>query len=594
VSTFEASTIRPTYHAPAGRGPHEKPVQVTDPRSLQHSVELVASRFPDRGVAIFDRRGRSRERRTYPELLAAARVHAGRWSALGVSPHDPVLISLPTSWAWFDAWLGALLLGALPVAHVPAPAFGAAEGHVRRLAAIVDALGASRAVVSEAVVSEAQRLGERALCDAAIVPSELAKVTPTDFVAPSPSSGEAAFLQLTSGSTGLPRGVIVPHRAALHNPMAIDHAVGAPRGGQARAFTDEIVSWLPLHHDMGLVGCFLLAVTYGYELTLFQPATFLARPHLWLEAMSRGRPCMTTAPNFAYQRCVERVGERHRRGLDLGFLRNAMTGAEMIRPETVEAFRATFGTAGFGASTFRPCYGLAEATLAATFDQSGGVVRTLPAPPDTDRGLGLTELVCNGTPVLDTEIRIAGPGDVALPDGTVGEVQIRGPGVFGGYYRDAEATEASLRNGWLCTEDLGFLDSGELYLTGRTKDVLIIRGHNFMPHELEWIAEGITGGGGEHRAGAFAVVGGAHGEEAVLVVEAPNGSPERLGSLAREIRTAVGRDLSLSLADIVFVRRGRLPRTSSGKIRRKELRDHYLEGALQRLHCHGDSPETRA
>jgi fatty-acyl-CoA synthase len=195
--------------------------------------------------------------------------------------------------------------------------------------------------------------------------------------------------------------------------------------------------------------------------------------------------------------------------------------------------------------------------------------------------------VCNGPPVLDTEVRICGPGDVPRPEGAVGEVQIRGPGVFGGYLHEPEATAATLRKGWLCTGDLGFLDAGELYLTGRTKDLLIIRGHNFMPHELEWVAEGVTGGGGAVRAGAFSVAAGPTGEEAVLVVEAHDVDAARLGALGREIRDSVGRSLSLTLADLVFVRRGRLPRTTSGKVKRRQLRERYLRGELDRLEVPG-------
>ncbi len=284
---------------------------------------------------------------------------------------------------------------------------------------------------------------------------------------------------------------------------------------------------------------------------------------------------------------MERVDDGRLEGLSLGSLQNAMTGAEMIRPETVAAFAERFGPRGFRASAFRPCYGLAEATLAVTFDQSGGEVRTRPAPEGTDRSLGPADVVCNGPTVPDTEVRVCGPGDVPLPESTVGEVQIRGPGLFGGYLHEPEATAATLRNGWLCTGDLGFLSEGELYLTGRTKDLLVIRGHNLMPHELEWVAEGVTGGGGAVRAGAFAVAEGPAGEEAVLVVESRDVDPGRLGALGREIREAIGRSLSLTLADLVFVRRGRLPRTTSGKVKRRELRDQYLRGQLDRLEVTG-------
>lgn len=556
---------------------------MTDPRTLQELISQAARRAPDGGVSIFDRRGRSFERRTYPEILDAARTFAGRWSNLGVGPGDPVLVSLPTSWDWMDAWTGAALLGALPVALAPAPPFGAAEGHIRKVEAILEVLDGSRVVVSDAVAAEAERLGRSRVAGATVTPSTLA-AAPVGSIAPArPDPGDVAFLQLTSGSTGLPRAVMIPHRAIVHNTAAIDHAVGAPRGTSSRHFTETIVSWLPLHHDMGLVGCLLLALRRGFELSLFQPATFLARPHRWLEALGAGPTSMTTAPNFAYQLCAERISPQQLEGLDLSVLQNAMTGAEMIRPETVEAFHALFGPRGFGPSTFRPCYGLAEATLAVTFDQSGGPVRTRPAPSGAGAGLGLQDVVCNGRPVLDTEVRITGPDGRPLPDAAVGTVRVRGPGVFAGYYRDPEATAWALRDGWLDTGDLGFLLDGELYLTGRTKDVLIIRGHNIMPHELEWLAESATGGGGAIRAGAFSIARGPGGEEAVLAVEVMDDQVPRIPEIAEAIHAVVGRELSLILADVVFVRRGRLPRTTSGKVRRLELRQQYVDGTLERL-----------
>jgi acyl-CoA synthetase (AMP-forming)/AMP-acid ligase II len=335
---------------------------------------------------------------------------------------------------------------------------------------------------------------------------------------------------------------------------------------------------------MGLIGCLMLPLLCGLDTWMLRPETFLARPRLWLEHLGSHGGSFAPAPNFGYQLCVERIPADKREGLDLGAWRAALTGAEMVRPETTAAFSAAFEPHGFRPEVFRPCYGLAEGTLAVTFDVKGSGVRTLPAPRGTDAGFAMTEVVSIGVPIRDTRIRIAAPDDSDLPEGEIGEVHIKGPGVFRGYYGDPEATAATLRDGWFATGDLGFLQGGELYLTGRTKDLLIVHGHNIMPDEIERVADSVTGGGGLLRSAACSVARGAAGEQAVVVVEIADSDPERLAEIGREIRIRIGRAMGLPLADLAFVRRGRIPRTTSGKMQRGELRQRYLDGTLERLH----------
>ena len=527
------------------------------PSTLPQALDRAAKHFPERGIAVFDGRGRQHERRLYPDVLAAARLAAGRWAALGVDVGDRVMISLPTSWTWLEAWLGALLRGALPMAVAPGGAIGGADAHVHKL----DAL--------------AERLDARYTFQA---------TTPTTFSAPTPTPDDLAFLQLTSGSTGHPRAVCISHRAAIHNPLASDEAIGRPHGAPARTWADSMVSWLPLHHDMGLVGCLFLSILAGLDLWLLPPTAFLARPRLWLEHLGLHGKTFAPAPNFGYQLCVERLAPEQREGLDLSLWKSAMTGAEMVRPETVAAFCESFAPYGFRPEAFRPCYGLAEGTLAVTFDLEGRGLRTTPLPSAVaDEGFGLSDVACVGRPIADTEVRILGPGGDALPDGEIGEVTAHGPSIFSGYFNDPEATSEGLVDGRLHTGDLGFLRDGELYLTGRTKDLLILHGHNLMPHEIEWLAEGVTGGGGALRSGAFSVARGAQGEEAILIVESQERDPERRDALAHDIRSRIGRTLGLPLADLVFVRRGQIPKTTSGKVQRRALRAQYLDGTLERL-----------
>ena len=280
---------------------------------------------------------------------------------------------------------------------------------------------------------------------------------------------------------------------------------------------------------------------------------------------------------------MERIRPAQLEGIDLGNWRSANTGAEMIRRETVDAFVEAFEPFGFRPETFQPCYGLAEGTLAVTFDLRGQGVRTLPAPAGVDEGFGMTHVVSNGEPIRDTEAVIRAMDGTSLSEGSIGEVCIKGPGVFLGYYNDPEATRATLRDGWFATGDLGFIRDRELYITGRTKDLLIVHGQNIMPDEIERLADGVTGGGGLMRSAAFSVARGTAGEEAVLVVEVAEADPDRLEEIGREIKIQIGRTMGLPVTDLVFVRRGHIPRTTSGKMQRNELRRRYLDGSLDRL-----------
>ncbi len=555
------------------------------PATLAAALPRAARMFPARGIAVFDGRGRRHVRRTYPEILAAARQAAGRWAALGVVPGERVLISLPTSWDLLDAWMGALLRGALPVAVAAPGALGANDAHVRKVDALVQRLEARFVVSNDTFRAQAEAVGASRAARVAMGAKAFGDLAPGDTTVPAANPDDVAFLQLTSGSTGQPRAVMIRHSAAIHNALASTIAIGAPHGQPIHQRAESMVCWLPLNHDMGLVGCLFLSIICGLDLWLLPPTAFLARPRLWLEHLGQHGKTFAPAPNFGYQLCLERLHDTAAlAGLDLSNWLAAMTGAEMIRPETIAGFNERFAPHGFRPEAFRPCYGLAEGTLAVTFDMRGQGMRTRPLPagaPDTGSGLG--EVVCVGEAIADTEVRVVDAAGNALAEGSVGEVRIAGPSIFAGYWNDPQATADGLCDGWLHTGDLGFQHDGELYLTGRTKDLLILRGHNVMPHELEWVAEGVTGGGGAARTGAFSIAQGAEGEQAVLVVEATDRNPDALPALERAIRNQIGRELSLTLADLVFVRRGRIPKTTSGKVQRRQLREHYLRGNLDRL-----------
>jgi fatty-acyl-CoA synthase len=530
-----------------------------------------------------DNRGRDRERRSFPEVREAASSMSRRLRAAGVAPGDRVLICLSTSWDWVDCWFGAVLLGAAPCAIATPGALGSPAAQLDKTLRVCQRIDARLLVGPESFLREARRVLDDGFASRELgsaLRTELLEVERLAVLAPAasepepdPDATDTAYLQLTSGSTGLPRAVELSHGAALHNAIACAEGVSGPHG----ELSQEIVSWLPLYHDMGLVGCLLHSVVTGIELALMSPRTFLGRPRLWLERISRSGSAVSPAPNFAYQLCVERAGATS--GLDLSAFRDAITGSEMVRPETVEGFCSTFAAAGFLPGGVRPAYGLAEATLVVTIDQrlEGARVREVPVR----RAGELEMVVSNGSPVRDTRIEIRSPAGRPLPSGSIGELWIRGPGLMTGYLGEPAATAEVLRDGWLDTGDLGFLDEdGDLYLTGRKKEILILQGHNVMPHELEWVAEGIAGGGGAERCGAFSV-SSAGGERAVLVLETTEQDASRLRLLAHDVASGIGRALGVPLADLVLVRRGTLPRTSSGKIQRRALREAYLRGEVQ-------------
>lgn len=575
-------------HRPAAHligPPLERPLDQW-PATISAAIDRAADAFPLRGIMVRDRSGRSGERRTYPEVAKAVRAAAAAWQAQGVKAGDRVLIAVPTSWEFVSAWLGAIYLGAHPAAIPPLIGEVTSDSvSLHKLEQFRDVIDATRILAPERAAADLRRLQPDRLGAAALTAAEL--MVPADTViAPAPShADDIAFLQFTSGSTGTPRAVMVRHRMAVHNALALNESMRGPNGECGADFLEAVVAWLPLHHDMGLIGCLLYPLVCGLDLDLLNPQTFLGRPVRYLEALHH-RSVVTSAPNFGYQYCVDRLQPADVAHLDLSQLRFSLCGSEMIRPETVQAFCELVADTGFKPASFRPCYGMAEATLAATFDGKSRGVRSVPtpAPSQASPALDTQAVVCVGTPVPETEVRVVADDGQTLPQGQLGEVWVKGPAVLRGYFRNEAATAATITGQWLRTGDLGFVHDDELYIAGRIKEILVIRGENIMPHEIEWLADAarVATTAGE-RSAAFAVNQGAQGEGIVVVLETSDSDPASAHALERAVRSRVGQGLSLPLADIVVVRRGQLPRTSSGKIQRGRLRADYLNGLLERL-----------
>ncbi len=554
------------------------------PQTIPEVLARTANDFSDKGIQMGDRSGRHFERWNYEALLENARRYCRSWRSVGVEKGDRILICQNTSWDFIGAWLGAILIGAHPAAI--APAVGGLKGSnhfADRLETFRSVIGASKLLISERMAQDLKEERPDSLGAIATTIEDLKKETGGDSRMVEVAPDDLAFLQFTSGSTGMPRAVMITHRMATHNAFSINEGISGGRRPTIDDWDGLHSSWLPMHHDMGLIGCLLFAISCGIELSLMNPATFLSRPLRYLET-AHGKRTLFSGPNFGYQFCVDRLTRDDVSGLDLSGVRAAMTGSEMIRPETMQAFCELVSETGFSPDRIMPCYGMAEATLAVTFDQKGEGVRTRSVPGSSSMVVENQEVVCVGAPVPDLEVVIADSSGRILNEDQVGEIQVRGPSVFSGYYKNEEASGESLRDDWLRTGDLGFVFDGELYIAGRSKEILVIRGDNVMPHEIEWLAEEARGESkSADRVAAFAVAKENVGEEIALVVETHLTEPLELKRLDHAVRSRIGRGMSLPIADLVFVRRGRIPRTSSGKIQRGKIKQQYLAGEVERL-----------
>lgn len=546
-----------------------------DHRNLIAALDAAAARYPARRISVFDGRCRLAAARGFGDYLDAGRAAAGRLAAAGARPGDRVLISLANSWDWLDTWLGCVWLGALPVASSPGFAMGSAAYREEKTFGIARLLDA-RLVICGDLLRE--RAGAAPAGTRVLTPAELAGI---DGPPPDPhdaAPGDIAYLQLTSGSTGIPKAAQVTHGGMMHNIWAMFDAATRRRGGEApRSGT----TWLPLFHDFGLVMT-IGGVLNGVEAAVFPPNAYLSRPGEWLRHLGTMDAPMCGSPNFGLHHAVSRVRDADLATMDLSGWHTCFVGAEMTRAETLTRFLDRFAAAGCPAAMLAPSYGMAEATLGITLDQRAVGLRTGVSDPD-DRG-AVAEVVSCGAPLQETELRIVGADGRDLPDGRVGEVYLRSGGLISGYYDNPQATAEAFADGWLKTGDLGFIRDGEIYLTGRIKEILIVGGTNYMPDELEHLAEGEIGSGGMERAAAFAVSGGGQGDVPVLVVEVDRRrSAADLDALGQRIAGRIGRELGLPVHEVVFLPRGAIPRTTSGKLQRGALRDDYLAGTLQRV-----------
>ncbi len=558
------------------------------PRSAKSLVEVLrhhADRDPDRvQVHLLD--GDSGQDISYGNLLQASSEVAAGLAAAGLRRNETVAIMLPTCDDFFCAFLGVALAGGIAVPIYPPARPDEIEEYVRRQVRILRNAEVRFLIAFERVkaVSQVMRLGLPSLEEVTTVAALRARGA--GRAAPLVEPADTFFVQYTSGSTGNPKGVALSHANVLANVKAIGRAV------EARP-DDAVVSWLPLYHDMGLIGSWLFSVFHAFPITIFSPLAFLSRPERWLWALSDSGGTLCPAPNFAYELCARKITDDLIQGVDLSRWRVAINGAEAVLPETLERFAERFAPYGFRAESYMPCYGLAESCVALTipplnrrpvidsirrdvFEREG---RAVPVAPHESKAI---RFVANGKPLAEHEVQIVDDGGRPLGERVQGRLLFRGPSRTAGYFRNHAATRAALNeDGWMDSGDLAYWADGEVYVTGRKKDIIIKAGHNIAPQEVETAAAEVAG----VRRGCVSAFGtldrDSGTEKLVVVAETRTADRQEMAGIRAQVVKNVGAALGQPPDHVELVPPQTIPKTSSGKIRRAETRALYESGKLR-------------
>lgn len=539
-------------------------------RTLVELLTMPGHRYPEVAAVGLCHHDDEPELLTWGDLLHDALVQAAALRDSGVQPRDRVMLVLPTSRDYLRGFFGALLAGAIPVPAAP-PTTLRGRGFDIHLELLRSIARSSASSVCLAPPRVAEALGSQ-LGAAVQTPAAAGRELP-DAQTFAATPDDVAFLQYSSGSTSAPKGIAITHGNVTANLAAIAELI---------AERDSVcVSWLPLHHDMGLIGT-LLTGLYSRAMPIqMPPQAFVRQPARWLRAISDYRATITVAPNFAFRYCVQNVDLASLDGVRLDSLRVALNGAEPIDAGAVQAFQAKFAPLGLRPHVVRPVYGLAENSLAVTFADPGPFVaeridaellettgEAVPAAP----GRRSRRFLSVGRPVPGVEIEIADEHDRPLPDRRVGQILVRGTSMMRGYFGDDKATATALANGCLHTGDLGYVANGQLFVTGRAKDVIIRHGRNYYPNDIE------------HQLGAVPGVGAVAVFEVetdvVVAAETRSVVAEELAALETQLRSMMYDGFAFGPSAVVLLHPGRIPRTTSGKVRRSECRRLYITGDL--------------
>jgi 1-acyl-sn-glycerol-3-phosphate acyltransferase len=577
---------------PAAGDAVAEPVQAA---TLLDVLDWHARLHPQRmHIVLEQERGAGLEERgiTHAELLAGASAVASGLQTQGLQPGETAAIMLPTGSDYFFTFLGIMLAGGVPVPLYPPVRASQLEDHLRRLAGILDNSQARLLITMREAKAAARLLQAHAPTLRAVLTADELQDSAGRLERAHLGGDDLAFLQYTSGSTGNPKGVMLTHANLLANLRGMGRTVQASPA-------DVFVSWLPLYHDMGLIGAWFGSLYYGVRLVAMSPLAFLARPARWPWALHRHRGTLSAAPNFAYELCIHKIDDAELEGLDLSSWRLAFNGAEPVSADTIDAFCRRFARYGFSPAAMTPVYGLAECCVGLAFPPLGrGPLtdsidrerlmrdgRALALPPDDPRA---RRVVACGRAMPDHALRVVDEMGHEVGERVEGHVQFQGPSATRGYYRNAQATRALLRDGWLDTGDLGYMVGEEIHLTGRAKDIVIRAGRHLHPEEIELAVGEIEG----VRRGCVAVFGSRdprHGTERLVVLaetrEHAREAQEALRARVNEAVTAIAGDPP---DEVVLAPPHSVPKTSSGKLRRLASRDLFERGQI------GRAPRTAA
>jgi fatty-acyl-CoA synthase len=558
-----------------------------DPRTLLDALDECHLVGDSRGYSFVDADGKSKAY-GFRTLVDEARRRGRQLAGMGLRKGDRVALVIPDAEDFVLTFLGAVTQGIVPVPLYPPLSLGRLDAYLGGMVRTLNAAAIDLVVTTTQVQKILWSVMPRVPSARDLITVEhLAGLPESKEPAPEIAPTDPVFLQFTSGSTATPKGVVVTHASLIANSLGIMHD-----GLEASAETDKALSWLPLYHDMGLIGFVLAPLTIAMSAVFVPTVAFVKRPSLWMESIDAHRATITFAPNFAFARVTKRVKDAELAKWDLSCLRVVGCGAEPIHAGTMRAFVERFAAAKLAPDVMLPCYGMAEATLAMSFvglrqtlhvdaidpDACYGERRAVPATTAT----GALELVSCGRPFSKHELGIFDDDDRRLGERHIGEIRFRGPSVAGGYFRNAEVTKTvfggARDDGWLRTGDLGYIADGQLYISGRKKDILIIHGRNYYPQSIEWLVEDVAG----VRKGnvvAFSVPG-ATSEEIVVVAETGETVADKRAAIADAVKRHVNEEMALAIGDVTLVAVGELPKTTSGKLQRAKTREQYLAGTL--------------
>lgn len=565
----------------------ETPPNITVPHHAGTLTEVLLFHADTHGDQVHicsDQPADTFEEITYGILLKKARQFGAGLQHYGLQPGDRVGIMLPTGADYFFSFLGILLAGGIPVPLYPPVRPTQIEEHLQRHRKILINAGVKILITIPEVKPLARLLRAQVQNLIHILDPTEASEHQEEFIEIPIHPNDIAFLQYTSGSTGDPKGVVLTHANLLANIRTMGRVIQV-------SVNDIFVSWLPLYHDMGLIGAWLGSLHYGCKLVIMAPLTFLARPERWLRAIDNHKGTLSASPNFGYELCCKRLDDASLEGLDLSSWRLAFNGAEPVSPETLTNFQKRFARYGFRKQSLAPVYGLAESSVGLAFPpqrrapiidhiQRKTFLRSGIATPVDQYKPNALKFVACGRPLPDHHIRIVDNNDRELPERHEGHLQFKGPSATSGYFKNSDQTRALFHGDWLDSGDLAYIAAGDLFITGRVKDIIIRGGRNIYPHEVEEAVGNIEG----IRKGCVAVFGSqdkrSATEQVVILAESRARKEDTINRLHKAVSDICIDLLGTPPDEIILAPPGTVLKTSSGKIRRAASKEMYEKGQI--------------